>query len=712
MRIDWFSPLPPARTAIADYTARLLAALSAQAEVTLWTSQPHWHSSLESHAAVRRFDPHAIRWDELHAADAIFYNIGNNAEFHQAIWQVARRSPGFAIMHDVLMHDSISWDHQQRNDRGAYLDLMQSLYGARGLRDGALYWEGVLTRLQMGRVYSCAPFLLEASLGAIVHSRAAGQALLKEVDVPVERLPLPFPAGRPPAPSNVPAPPWKLVVFGFLGANRCLEQILSALARLADRRFQLHIYGSIEERAAVEAAIERLRLADAVTLHGFVTDAELDAALASAQLVLNLRYPTKGEASYSQLRIWSHGLPSLVSQIGWYAEQPADTVFFVRPHFLEEDVCAHLRAFAARPAAYQAAGMRGYDHLLEQHSPRAYAARIVELAGQAPEYRKRWNARRMSGRAVEGLQGWFPAARLEGYTDHVGSVIRDLTGGPAHLASGRHAETADTAGITGMAAVPVCPEGLNVDALFRSVPDWHQQWEIFQNVFTPGRNSVATLMARAAVPADLTGMRVLDVGAFNCCCSFECERRGAAEVVALDLQDPAALGFPVLREALGSTRVRFVQASVYNLDPETLGKFDVVLFFGVLYHLRYPLLAIDQLRRIARGRIYIESLVIDHRFIEGGRDLQELASYHPALPEIPLWQFYKTNELEGDYSNWFGPNIRAVLDAFESAGLPAQLTGAWGDRATFQATAGGRGHIGQSYEGMSELIRQQLGLER
>ena len=712
MRIDWFSPLPPARTAIADYTGRLLAALGARAEVTLWTDQAHWNSGLESHAAVRRFDPRHMRWDELHAADAVFYNLGNNAQFHQPIWQVARQCPGFAIMHDVLVHDSVAWDHQQRHDRATYLELMQSLYGARGRRDGELYWSGVLTRLQMGRLYSCAPFLLESSLGAIVHSGAAEQALLKEVDVPVVRLPLPFPA-RPPGPGGAPysaaalgGPPWKLVVFGFLGANRCLEQILTALARLEDRRFQLHIYGNLEERAEVEAAIERLRLADTVTLHGFVPDAELDAALAAAQLVLNLRYPTKGEASYSQLRIWSHGLPSLVTRVGWYAEQPAGTVAYVRPHFLVEDLCAHLRAYAAKPASYLASGIRGYEHLLEHHSPRSYAAQIVELAGQAQAYRKRWNAMRMSDRAAEGLQGWFPAAGLEGYANRVGAAVSELTAGHVTRARGKTARAAN------LPAAPVCPEHVNVDELFQSVPAWHQRWEIFQDVFTPGRNSVEALMSRAGVPAVLSGKRVLDIGAFNCCCSFECERRGAGEVVALDLQNPAELGFPVLRDAVQSSRVRFVQGSAYNLDPGVLGKFDVVLFFGVLYHLRYPLLAIDQLRRIARGKVYIESLVIDHRFLEGGRDSQELAAYHQALPQVPLWQFYKGNELAGDYSNWFGPNIRAVLDAFESAGLPAELIGAWDDRATFQATAGGHGHVDQSYEGMSELIRQQLGLER
>ncbi|HTX34756.1 MAG TPA: glycosyltransferase [Bryobacteraceae bacterium] len=425
MRIHWFSPLAPAPTAIADYTGRLLAALGARADLTLWTDQAHWYSGLESHAAVRRFDPQAIRWEGLHTADAVFYNLGNDARFHRNIWQVARRYPGFPILHDVLMHDSVATDHQHHQDRAGYLDLMQSHYGARGRRDGELYWSGALNLLQMGRVYSCAPYLLESSLGTIVHSRAAERALAKEVDVPVIRLPLPLPAQRPPQPHGS-LPPWKLVVFGFLGANRCLQQILRALAQLQDRRFQLHIYGNIEDRATADAAIDRLRLADQVTVHGFVPEVELNAALASAHLALNLRYPTKGEASYSQLRIWSHGLPSLATRIGWYTEQPAGALFFVRPNFLVDDLCAHWRAFAAQPARYFEAGMRGYEYLVEHHSPQSYAAKIVEIAGQAPVYRRRWNAQRMGGRAVEGLRAWFPAGAPGGYVDHVAGVISEL----------------------------------------------------------------------------------------------------------------------------------------------------------------------------------------------------------------------------------------------------------------------------------------------
>jgi glycosyltransferase involved in cell wall biosynthesis len=429
-RIHWFSPLAPALTDIAHYTGRLLAALAARAEVTLWTDQPRWSSSLERLAAVRRFDPREFHWQALSDADAVFYNIGNNARFHSGIALVARRFPGFPIMHDVLLHDAVSHACRLREDRAGYLEIMQSLYGPRGRRDAELCWSGALKPLELGRLYSCAPYFLESSLGAIVHSRAAERTLAKEVDVPLIRLPLPFPARRSAASAAAGAPagpPWKLVVFGFLGVNRCLEQILTALARLPDHPFHLHIYGRIEDREGTAAAIERLDLGRRVTLHGFVPEVELDAALASAHLALNLRYPTKGEASGSQLRIWSHGLPGVATRIGWYAEQPTGTLFYVRPAFLVEDLCAHLRAFAARPAAYRAAGLRGYEYFVEHHSPAGYAARIVDLARQATAYRQRWNALRMSTRAVETMRDWYSAGKLNGYVDRVAEVVSELT---------------------------------------------------------------------------------------------------------------------------------------------------------------------------------------------------------------------------------------------------------------------------------------------
>ncbi len=95
-----------------------------------------------------------------------------------------------------------------------------------------------------------------------------------------------------------------------------------------------------------------------VTLHGFVPAEDLEAALTSAHLAINLRFPTMGEASVSQLQIWDHALPSLVTRVGWYATLPQETVAFVRPEHEITDIQAHLHAFVDDPGRYAHMGRR------------------------------------------------------------------------------------------------------------------------------------------------------------------------------------------------------------------------------------------------------------------------------------------------------------------------------------------------------------------
>jgi tRNA (mo5U34)-methyltransferase len=232
--------------------------------------------------------------------------------------------------------------------------------------------------------------------------------------------------------------------------------------------------------------------------------------------------------------------------------------------------------------------------------------------------------------------------------------------------------------------MPLCKD---VPADFFADVHWHQRWEIFPGVFVPGRNPVDFICAAVQLPSDLTGKRVLDVGAWNGCFSFECERRGAAEVVAFSLEDPAEWGFDRLHRLLES-RVRYVRGSIYTLTPADLGAFDVILFFGVLYHLRYPLLALDRLRGVCRGEVFIETHVIDeHAWLRPPLVwLSRLPLLRSALARTPIWRQYRDDELQpGDASNWFGPNTTAVVEAFESAGFTIAPTRAWGNRAAFRA---------------------------
>ncbi len=123
------------------------------------------------------------------------------------------------------------------------------------------------------------------------------------------------------------------------------------------------------------------------------------------------------------------------------------------------------------------------------------------------------------------------------------------------------------------------PDGADPESFFAP-----QGWDMFPNVRTPGRSPVDALMDNAGVPHDLSGLSVLDIGAWNGCLAFECERRGAERVVAFSLEDPEDTGFNALAKVLDVERTRYVQGSIYDLDPERIGTFDVVICFGVIYH--------------------------------------------------------------------------------------------------------------------------------
>jgi tRNA (mo5U34)-methyltransferase len=235
--------------------------------------------------------------------------------------------------------------------------------------------------------------------------------------------------------------------------------------------------------------------------------------------------------------------------------------------------------------------------------------------------------------------------------------------------------------------IPTAPEDLDTEQLFGGV-HWHQRWQVFRGVYTPGINPIDAMCVAMLLPLDLSGKRVLDLGAWNGCLSLECERRGADEVVAVSLEDPSRTGFLRLQQALGSTRTRYRSGSVYDLNPDELGTFDIVLFCGVLYHLRYPLLALDNIRRVCRGEVFVETFVTDAQFLArtAGVNDRVRRGFLAPTESVPVWQFFRLDELHGDPSNWFGPNVTAVVEAFNSAGFDTRFLARFGpNRATFRA---------------------------
>lgn len=199
---------------------------------------------------------------------------------------------------------------------------------------------------------------------------------------------------------------------------------------------------------------------------------------------------------------------------------------------------------------------------------------------------------------------------------------------------------------------------------------WWHEIELAPGLVTPGDDSnrmKLPILDALGLPRDLRGKRALDIGCSDGYFAFELERRGA-DVVAIDFVPETYSGFATARKILGS-RVDYRMDNVYNLTPESYGAFDVVLFLGVLYHLRKPLAALDAIRSVTRegAQLFVGTMLIDEYFLLPDGSTTTLDALDPRLKDVPLWQFYPGDSLNGDYTNAFAPNRRALEAALQEA---------------------------------------------
>jgi tRNA (mo5U34)-methyltransferase len=200
---------------------------------------------------------------------------------------------------------------------------------------------------------------------------------------------------------------------------------------------------------------------------------------------------------------------------------------------------------------------------------------------------------------------------------------------------------------------------------------WFHSMELAPGISTRGaqgapRNGTAETLKRLGLPPSFAGKTVLDVGAWDGFFSFEAERRGAARVLATDhfswsgggwgTQD----GFLLAREALGS-KVEDLHIDPLDLSVERVGTFDVVFLFGVLYHVKNPLLVLERVAAVCKELFIVETYV-DQRMGE----------------DYPAMVYYPGSELSDDPTNWWGPNARCVEAMLGTVGFPKVET-VWGD---------------------------------
>lgn len=223
------------------------------------------------------------------------------------------------------------------------------------------------------------------------------------------------------------------------------------------------------------------------------------------------------------------------------------------------------------------------------------------------------------------------------------------------------------------------------------VPFWWHSITLGHGITTPGNKTAQLLeleLNRMHLP-DLNGKSVLDIGAWDGFFSFECEKRGARRVVALDHyvwcldiapvvkywkdckekgivpeqydqvpgmwrpdELPGKKGFDAAHEILQS-RVESIVHDFMTVDLTRLGSFNVVLFLGVLYHLQSPFDALKRLAQVTKELAIIETEAV----------------VIPGFEDHALFEFYESNELNDDVNNWWAPNQKGLVGTCRAAGF-------------------------------------------
>lgn len=202
---------------------------------------------------------------------------------------------------------------------------------------------------------------------------------------------------------------------------------------------------------------------------------------------------------------------------------------------------------------------------------------------------------------------------------------------------------------------------------------WFHDWTLVPGVRTKGMSPMLERVRHFPIPEDLSGKRVLDIGCADGFFTFLAEARGA-EVVAIDSWPRQ--GFFLAREVLNS-QVEFHHMSVYDLGPERFGLFDLVFFFGVYYHLKNPLLALERIASVTKDWALIESeIMVPPSKSRGAKRVRPWDRFRgrpsppSSQPQDAASYFFEHDEFNRDPTNWWIPNIDCLLQTARAAGFP------------------------------------------
>jgi glycosyltransferase involved in cell wall biosynthesis/SAM-dependent methyltransferase len=363
MRVAFFSPLPPAKSGIADYSAAVLDHLTHFAEVEAFTD--------------KNTDPSKF--------DIAVYQLGNNP-FHTFAYEAAIEHPGVVVMHEANLHHLLADLTIRRNDWDAYLREVEMNAGP----DALAYALRYVRTLERGPDYEI-PMLksvLARSRGAIVHS-AAVEAELRSAGFtgPIGKIPhgawiqngdRMLYRSRLGLDERAPL----IGIFGFLKPYKRIAESLRAFKRLIRVRpdARMILVGEAHEELPLASMIHSLGLSAHVRHLGFTPIEDFNGYVSACDIILNLRYPTVGESSGTLLRSLGMGRAVIVSDVGSFREYPDEICLKAPVDATEEDhLYEYMNLLVSRPDVARGLGARAREWVERECNWESVARRYAEF---------------------------------------------------------------------------------------------------------------------------------------------------------------------------------------------------------------------------------------------------------------------------------------------------------------------------------------------
>ncbi len=391
MRLAYYSPLPPQKSGIADYSAELLPHLAEHCEIELIVDEGvrpeaglaarfpvHGHRALPGLLAAGRFD-------------TVLYQLGNNRDYHASIYRTLIDHPGVVVLHEYVIHHLLRDLTLSVGDPQGYVREMRYAYGRSG---EAMARRCVETGVPLDMwSYPLFERAVDASLGVIVHNHftrdrvLASRPLARIAVIPhhlsLEGLPE-VPEAEARAAVGIAPGDFAVATFGFLTPSKRPGVLLRAFARLRREvpAARLLIVGEVSPHFDFDQVFTP-ELRAGVTVTGRLDLDRFLLYMRACDVAVNLRHPTAGETSGTVVRLLGMGKPLIVNETGSFAEIPGDCCAKVPLDPTEEDLLvAYLRLLAGDEPLRRRMGENARRHMALHHSlagsARAYAAFLRE----------------------------------------------------------------------------------------------------------------------------------------------------------------------------------------------------------------------------------------------------------------------------------------------------------------------------------------------